>query len=135
MQVNYLDWLTKKLTKETRSTGRDKRLIYVKKVLEVNLNEDGLIEVRLEATKRKKVWLKKLRTVISTCNPKYCPLYYTCSSIPSPLKRYKCFGEFCNNLYNDYPYLAFQLATKFGITSINQVVPIKKNRISYNIKL
>lgn len=100
----------------------------MKKILEVRLTEDELIEVKIETTKRRKVWLRKLRTVISTCDPQYCPLYYTCTTIPSPLKKYKNFGEFCNKLFSDYPDLAFQLATKFGITSINQVVPIKKNR-------
>ena len=100
----------------------------VKKVLGVKLTEDGLIEVRIETTKRRRIWLRKLKTIISTCDPQYCPLYYTCTSIPSPLKKYKNFGEFCNKLFNDYPDLAFQLATKFGITSINQVMPIKNRR-------
>jgi len=97
----------------------------MKKVLEVRLTEDGLIEVRIEATKRRRIWLRKLKTIISTCDPQYCPLYYTCTSIPSPLKKYPNFGEFCNKLFSEYPDLAFQLVTKFGVTNINQVVPIK----------
>ena len=96
-----------------------------KKILEVEEYVPGILVVKLEATKRRRIWLRKLKTIISTCDPQYCPLYYTCTSIPSPLKKYKNFGEFCNNLFNDYPGLAFQLATKFGITSINQVMPIK----------
>ena len=98
----------------------------MKRILNVKLTEDGLIEVRLEATKRRKVWLRKLRTIISTCDPKYCPLYYTCTSIPSPLKKYPNFGEFCNKLFSNYPDLAFKLATEYGVTNINQVVPVMK---------
>jgi hypothetical protein len=32
----------------------------VKKVLGVKLTEEGLIEVRIEATKRRRIWLKRI---------------------------------------------------------------------------
>ena len=99
----------------------------MKKVLEVKLIEDGLIEVRIEATKRKKIWLKMIKAnVEASCDSSICPFYYICSTLKSPLKKYPNFGEFCNKLFSDYPDLAFRLATEYGVTNINQVVPIKK---------
>lgn len=110
------------------------RLINVKKVLEIKQTGEGIIMVRLEATKRRKIWLKKVKLGeeairIYSCDPKFCSLYYKCFSMCSPLKKYSSFGKFCNYLFNEYHELALRLATEFGITNINQVVPIKKNRI------
>ena len=101
----------------------------MKKVLGVKLTEDRLIEVRIEATKRKKIWLKMIKAnVEASCDSSICPLYYICSTLKSPLVKFPTFGEFCNKLFKEYPDLAFRLATEYGITNINQVVPIKKRR-------
>jgi len=101
----------------------------VKKVLGVKLTEEGLIEVRIEATKRRRIWLKRIgANVEASCDSSICPLYYLCPTLKSPLVKFPTFGVFCNKLFREYPDLAFQLATKFGITHINQVVPIKKRQ-------
>ena len=98
-----------------------------KKVLEIKKVEENIIKVKLEATKRRKIWLKMIKAnVEASCDSSICPLYHTCPTLKSPLKRYRCFGEFCNKLFKEYPDLAFRLATEYGITNINQVVPIKK---------
>jgi hypothetical protein len=100
----------------------------VKKVLEVKEIEENLIMIKLEATKRRKVWLKRIKGSGISCCDQTCPLYYECPKMKSPLTKYPNFGEFCNNLFNEYPDLSFRLATEYGITNINQVVPIKKRR-------
>ena len=85
------------------------------------------MEVRLEATKRVKIWLMRVEGYgITSCEPQTCPLYYECPKLKSPLKKYPSFGEFCNRLFTDYPDLPLRLATKYGITNINQVVPVMK---------
>jgi len=99
----------------------------VKKVLGVKLTEDGLIEVRIEATKRKKIWLKMIKAdVEASCDSSICPLYYICPTLKSPLVKFPTFGEFCNKLFKEYPDLAFRLATEYGVTNINQIVPVMK---------
>ena len=99
----------------------------MKKVLSVEEYIPGTLIIKLEATKRIKMWVKILKEIPANpiCDPSICPLYYTCTSIPSPLKKYPNFGEFCNKLFSNYPDLAFKLATEYGVTNINQVVPIK----------
>ena len=99
------------------------RVIEIKKV-----GEDKIV-IRLEATKRRRIWMKIRRTkfLTSSCDQFVCPLYRYCGSLRSPLKKYKNFGFFCNNLFKEYPDLKTRLE-KFGVRDINQVVPIKKNR-------
>lgn len=99
------------------------------RVIEIKKVGENIIEVRLEATKRRRIWLKMIKAnVEASCDSSICPLYYICSTLKSPLKKYPNFGEFCNKLFSEYPDLAFRLATEYGVTNINQVVPIKKNR-------
>ena len=100
----------------------------MKKILEIKEIMPGVMEVRLEATKRVKIWLMRVEEKygVTSCEPQICPLYNECPKLKSPLKKYPSFGEFCNRLFTDYPDLSLRLATKYGITNINQVVPIKR---------
>ena len=98
-----------------------------KKILEVVWIDKKIVRVKLRATKRRKVWIKvleKIPTHTYSCNSSICPLYYDCSKMKSPLAKYPSFGEFCNHLLLEYP----ELKKILGITSINQVVPIKRIR-------
>jgi hypothetical protein len=103
----------------------------MKKVLSVEEYVPGILIIKLEATKRIKMWVKIDRRVgdrITACDDQVCPFYRTCPILKSPLKKYPNFGEFCNKLFSDYPELLLRLATEYGVTNINQVVPIKKRR-------
>ena len=115
-----------------RNTGKDLymnrvNIRSVKKVLGLKLVEPGIIEVKLEATKRRKIWLARNNTSGFSCSDSACPLYRNCASLPSPLLKYPNLSEFCNHLYTDYPTLNTQLALRFGITGINQVVMYEKS--------
>jgi hypothetical protein len=97
----------------------------VKKVLEVKWIDKKIVRVKLRATKRRKIWMKVERIGIPfSCSSQNCQLYYECGKMKSPLRKYYNFGQFCNNLLLEYP----ELKEELGITSINQVVPIKKRR-------
>jgi hypothetical protein len=101
----------------------------MKKILSVEEYIPGILIIKLEATKRIKMWVKIDRRVgdrITACDDLVCPFYRTCPILKSPLKKYPTFGEFCNHLFTEYPDLPLQLATKFKVFNINQVVPIKK---------
>lgn len=102
-----------------------------KKILEVKWIDEGVVRVKLKATKRRNIWLKVDKTNLFSCTSQNCQLYYKCGMMKSPLRKYDNFGQFCNHLLIEYP----ELKEELGITRINQMVPIKKNRISYNIKL
>ena len=101
----------------------------MKKVIEIKKVGEDKIVIRLEATKRIRVWMKlqKTKFLINRCSQYVCPLYNECTSIKSPLKKYRNFGLFCDNLFFEYPDLKTRLK-KFRVRSINQVVPIKKRR-------
>ena len=96
----------------------------MKRILGVEEYVPGIVIVRLEATKRRKVWMKVEKTNPHTlsCTPTKCQLYYNCGIMKSPLKKYDTFGQFCNQLFIDYP----ELKKRLGLTSINQVTPIKR---------
>ena len=104
----------------------------MKKVLSVEEYISGILIIKLEATKRIKLWVKIDRRVekdrLTACDDHVCPFYSTCPILKSPLKKYPNFGEFCNHLFTEYPDLPLQLATKFRVFNINQVVPIIKKR-------
>lgn len=97
-----------------------------KKILEVVWIDEKIVRVKLEATKRRKMWVKveKETPANPICDPSICPLYYDCSKMKSPLVQYHSFAIFCNNLFSDYP----ELKEKLGVKCLNQVVPIKKRR-------
>ena len=99
----------------------------MKRVIEIKRIEENKFVIRLEATKRIRVWMKlqKTKFLLNKCSQ--CPLYNECDSISSPLKKYRNFGFFCDNLFSEYPDLIKRLE-KFGVRNINQVVPIKKRR-------
>lgn len=101
----------------------------MKRVIEIRRIKENRFVIRLEATKRIRVWVKlqKTKFLLNKCCQYVCPLYNECSSISSPLKKYRNFGLFCDNLFSEYPDLIKRLE-KFGVKNINQVVPIKKNR-------
>ena len=101
----------------------------MKRVIEIRRIEGNRFVIRLEATKRIRVWveLQKTKFLLNKCSQYVCPLYNECNSISSPLKKYRNFGLFCNNLFSEYPDLIKRME-KFGVRDINQVVPIKKNR-------
>jgi hypothetical protein len=97
----------------------------MKRILEVKEYIPGIVKIRLEATKRRTLWMKILKEIPTNylpCDPSICPLYYDCSKMKSPLVRYHTFAEFCNRLFSEYP----ELKEELGITSINQITPIKK---------
>lgn len=95
------------------------------RVIEIKKIEENIIEVKLEATKRRRIWLKIIKAnVEASCDSSICPLYYVCSTLKSPLVKFSTFGEFCNKLFKEYPDLKTRLE-KFGVRDINQVVPIK----------
>jgi hypothetical protein len=99
------------------------RLIYVKRILGVEEYIPGIVKIRLEATKRRTLWVKILKEIPeSSCESSVCPLYRDCSKLKSPLSQYPTFAEFCNRLFSDYP----ELKEKLGVYDINQVVPIKR---------
>lgn len=95
-----------------------------KRILEVKWIDKRTVRIKLEATKRRKVWMKVEKTNSHTlsCTPTKCQLYYNCGIMKSPLKKYDTFGQFCNQLFIDYP----ELRKRLGLTSINQVTPIKR---------
>ena len=101
----------------------------MKRVIEIKKVGKDRIDIRLEATKRIRVWMKlqKTKFLLNKCSQYVCPLYNECNSISSPLKKYRNFGLFCDNLFSEYPDLIKRLE-KFGVRNVNQVVPIKKNR-------
>lgn len=98
------------------------------KIISVKEIDCDIIEVKLEAVKRRKIWLKILRSGVFPCEAGVCPLYRVCTFLPSPLPKYKDLSKFCNNLFNNYPELPIILKEKFEITSINQVMLIEKKR-------
>ena len=98
----------------------------MKRVINIKEVGENLIEIKLEATKRKKIWLVLRKGATEYCCSDYCPLYRFCTDLPSPLLKYPNFGEFCNQLFNEYPELPLRLATEYGVTNINQVVPVFK---------
>lgn len=100
----------------------------MKRILEIKEIEPGIIEIKLEATKRRKLRFKVDKSENFSCSES-CPLYQKCSKLPSPLyPKYPKFGNFCSQLYNEYPGLAFRLVTEFGVLNINQLIPIEKKR-------
>ena len=103
----------------------------MKKILEVKQIGEETLVVRLEATKRRKIWLKKVKELkIYSCNPDFCPLYYDCSKMCSPLKKYPNFSRFCNHLFDEYP----ELKRRLGVRNINQIVPIKHEKSNLDKK-
>ena len=99
-----------------------KRILMIKKI------EHNIVKVKIEATKRKWIWLKiDRKNTKHTCTPEKCSLYRFCAdpNMKSPLWKYKTFGEFCNNLFIEYPELKEMLTVK----SILGVVPIKPIKI------
>ena len=93
-----------------------------KKILEVKWINKEIVRVKLKAKKRRKIWLKVEKTNLSiSCTPQNCQLYYKCGMMKSPLRKFYHFGQFCNHLLIEYP----ELKEELGITSINQIVPIK----------
>lgn len=97
----------------------------MKRILGVEEYVPGIVIVRLEATKRRKVWMKVEKTNLSpscSCTPTKCQLYNKCGRMKSPLRKYYNFGQFCNHLFVEYP----ELKKELGVENINQVVPIKR---------
>lgn len=96
------------------------------KILEVKWIDKKIVKVKLKATKRRTLWMKVEKTDLPinffTCTPKNCQLYYECSKMKSPLRKFYNFAQFCNHLFREYP----ELKDILGITSINQVIPIKR---------
>jgi hypothetical protein len=97
------------------------------RVIEIKRVKEDQIIIRLEATKRRRLWMRirRLKFLTHACDPYVCPLYKECPTMSSPLKKYRNFGDFCNNMWNEYPELIRRLE-KFGVRNINQIVPIKK---------
>ncbi len=99
----------------------------MKQILNLEEIEDNIFKIRIEATKRRTLYLKrdiKGGRLGLACSEYRCPLYRSCSKLPSPLyPKYKTFGEFCNSLYEEYPGLEKMLGA-----GLNDIVPIKKNR-------
>ena len=99
----------------------------MKKVIEIKKVEGDRIIIRLEATKRRRILMKKQRTkfLLNRCDLLVCPFCKDCWYMKSPLKKYRCFGDFCINLFSEYPDLEKRLE-KFGIKNISQIVPTKR---------
>ena len=95
-----------------------------KKILEVVWIDEKIVRIKLRATKRRKIWMKVEKTNHHTlsCTSARCQLYYECGMMKSPLRKYYNFGQFCNHLLIEYP----ELKEELGITSINQIIPLKK---------
>jgi hypothetical protein len=98
-----------------------------RKIIEIRKIREGILKIRIEATKRKALGVKirNSKFIENSCNQYVCPLYKKCFYMRSPLKQYASFGDFCNELFNAYPDLKTRLK-KFGVKNINQVVPIKR---------
>ena len=96
----------------------------VKRILEVKWIDEKIVRVKLEATKRRKVWMRvdKIPPLDQSCTPTKCQLYYKCGMMKSPLKKYDTFGQFCNSLFAEYPGLKEILK----VESINDATPIKR---------
>jgi len=94
------------------------------KILEVKWIDKKIVRIKLKATKRRKIWLKVEKTNHHSlsCTPQKCQLYYKCGMMKSPLRKYDNFGQFCNHLLVEYP----ELKDRLGVTSINQIIPLKK---------
>jgi hypothetical protein len=96
-----------------------------KKILEVKWIDEKIVRVKLKATKRRKIWMKVDKTNFPlSCTSQNCQLYRKCGTMKSPLRKYYNFGQFCNHLLIEYP----ELKEELGITSINQITPIKKRQ-------
>ena len=60
----------------------------MKRVIEIKKVGENKLVIRLEATKRIRVWMKlqKTKFLLNKCSQYVCPLYNECNSISSPLK-------------------------------------------------
>jgi len=103
----------------------------VKKILEIKEIDSGILKVRLEATKRRTIWIKVLDKKVSNPCSGYCPLRGfdgECFKRRSPLHKYVIFADFCNRLFVEYPDLKDKLENGWGVKNIDQFIMWKRKR-------
>jgi hypothetical protein len=78
-------------------------------LISIEKKEDGRLILRVKSGKRKKLYFRIIPVVppFSTCDPLYCPIYYTSQRMKSPYKRskFRNFCEFCNKVGIEFPQL------------------------------
>lgn len=103
----------------------------MKKVLKIVEVEPGILKVRLEATKRRTIWIKVLDKKVSSPCSGYCPLRRLeggCFKRSPPLHKYKTFANFCDSLFVEYPDLKDKLKKGWEVENIDQIIMWERKR-------
>lgn len=78
-------------------------------LISIEKKEDGRLILKVKSGKRKKLYFRIIPAAppFSTCDPSYCPIYYTSQRIKSPYKRskFRNFCEFCSEVGIEFPQL------------------------------